>query len=199
MQVSEPDPKSALRTKAREVRRRAFLRFGKRIGPILAANFFAQFSHPRDMAIAGYWPMGEEADVRPLMTALVERGHRVALPRVAGRDAPLRFLRWRPGDVLEPGYGGIAEPRAGGEEIAPRALLVPLLAFDRAGRRLGYGGGFYDRTLAHLRRAGPIQAIGIAYADQEVDSLPHGDHDERLDWIVTETGCRPMGGGAKVT
>lgn len=199
MPVSDPDPKSALRTRAREARRRAFRRFGPRIGPILAANFFAHFSHPRDLAFAGYWPTGEEADIRPLMTALVERGHRVALPRVVGREAPLRFLRWRPGDALEPGYGGIAAPPADCEEILPGVVLVPLLAFDGAGRRLGYGGGFYDRTLAHLRRSGPLQAIGVAYAEQEMDSLPDGDHDERLDWIVTETGCRRLGGGPEAT
>jgi 5-formyltetrahydrofolate cyclo-ligase len=186
----DPDPKQELRDRARAARRAAHDRFGARIGPILAANFFARFSHPPSVDIAGYWPIAEEADVCPLMTALDARGHRVALPRVIRRDAPLRFLRWRPGDPLAPGFGAIPEPAADGEAIAPRVLLLPLLAFDGSGRRLGYGGGFYDRTLAAMRARTGIEAIGVAYADQEVDSLPAADHDEHLDWVVTELGCR---------
>jgi 5-formyltetrahydrofolate cyclo-ligase len=188
--ASDPDPKQQLRNHARATRRAAHDRFGPRIGPILAANFFARFSHPPSVDVAGYWPIGEEADVRPLMTALDERGHRVALPRVMRRGAPLRFLRWRPDDPLTPGFGAIPEPAADGEAIEPAVLLLPLLAFDGSGRRLGYGGGFYDRTLAALRARTKIEAIGIAYTDQEVDSLPPADHDERLDWVVTELGCR---------
>jgi len=187
---SDPDPKTALRDRARATRRAAHDRFGPRIGPILAANFFARFSYPESVDVAGYWPVGEEADVCPLLTALDQRGHRVGLPRVVGPDAPLRFLRWRPGDTLVPGYSAIPEPAADAEEVAPTVLLLPLLAFDASGRRLGYGGGFYDRTLAALRARSAIEAIGIAYAEQEVDSLPAADHDERLDWVVTELGCR---------
>lgn len=193
MPAPNPDPKKALRETARATRRAAFERFGARIGPILAANFFARFSYGAKTAFAGYWPVGEEADIRPLLTALYQRGHAVALPRVVRRDLPLRFLRWRPGDRLEPGMAGIPEPPAEAEEIAPDVVLVPLLGFDGAGRRLGYGGGFYDRTLAALRRARRIEAIGISYSEQEVDSLPAGDHDEPLDWIVTELGCRRLG------
>ncbi len=192
MPAPDRDPKSALRDQARAVRRAAWDRFGTRIGPILAANFFARFSHPQGCDFAGYWPIGEEADIRPLLTALHQRRHRVALPRVVRREAPLRFLRWHPGDRLVPGYARIPEPAADGEEIVPDVLLVPLLAFDRAGRRLGYGGGFYDRTLGALRRRGAVEAIGIGYSEQEVDSLPPGDHDEPLDWIVTELGCRRL-------
>jgi 5-formyltetrahydrofolate cyclo-ligase len=179
-----------LRDRARIARRAAHHRFGPRIGPILAANFFARFSHPPSVDVAGYWPIGEEADSRPLMTALVHRGHRVALPRVIRRGAPLRFLRWRPGDTLAPGFGAIPEPAADGEAIEPTVLLLPLLAFDGSGRRLGYGGGFYDRTLAAMRARMRIEAIGIAYSDQEVDSLSPAAHDEHLDWVVTELGCR---------
>jgi len=191
--ATDPKPKTAVRAAARQTRARAFERFGERVGAILTANFLAQFSHPPGVDMAGYWPTNEEADIRPLMTALHQRGHRLALPRVMARGAPLRFLRWHPGDRLEAGFGGIPEPAAGAEEIHPEVLLVPLLGFDGTGLRLGYGGGFYDRTLAALRRAGGVEAIGIAFSDQEVDSLPAGDHDERLDWVVTESGCRRFG------
>ena len=193
MPATDPKPKTAVRAAARQTRARAFERFGERVGAILTANFLAQFSHPPGVDMAGYWPTNEEADIRPLMTALHQRGHRLALPRVIARGAPLRFLRWHPGDRLEAGFGGIPEPAAGAEEIHPEVLLVPLLGFDGTGLRLGYGGGFYDRTLAALRRAGGVEAIGIAFSDQEVDSLPAGDHDERLDWVVTESGCRRFG------
>lgn len=190
MPASETDPKTDLRKRARETRRRAFDRFGDRIGPILAANFFARFSYPVRVPVAGYWPIGEEADVRPLMTDLSQRGHQVALPRVMGRTAPLRFLLWRPGDDLETRPHGVQEPMQDQPEVHPEVVLIPLLGFDSSGLRLGYGGGYFDRTLTALRKERIIEAVGIAYSDQEVDSLPAGDHDERLDWIVTETGCR---------
>ena len=193
MPATEPNPKTAIRASARETRACAFERFGERIGPILTANFLAQFSYPPRVDMAGYWPTNEEAEIRPLMTALHQRGHRVALPRVMRRGAPLRFLRWHPGDRLEAGFGGIFEPALGREEIHPEVLLVPVLGFDAKGSRLGYGGGFYDCTLAALRQVRDIEAIGVAYSDQEVDSLPAGDHDERLDWVVTELGCRRFG------
>lgn len=193
MAAPNPDPKKALRDQAREARRAAFLRFGPRIGPILAANFFSRFSHAQATDFAGYWPIGEEADVRPILTALYQRGHRVGLPRVMRSGVPLQFLNWRPGDHLEKGTAGVPEPAADREEITPDVVLVPLLGFDGAGHRLGYGGGFYDRTLAALREKGKVEAIGIGFSEQEVDSLPAGDHDERLDWIVTELGCRRLG------
>jgi 5-formyltetrahydrofolate cyclo-ligase len=190
------DPKAALREEARARRREAFVRFGARIGPVLAANFLARFSLAPGERIGGYWPIGEEADIRPLMTALAERGHRVALPAVVRPGLPLRFLAWRPGDALRPGFRGIPEPEPGAGEIVPEVVLVPLLAFDRTGARLGYGGGYFDRTLAALRAGGGITAIGIAYSAQEVDSLPGRDHDQRLDWIVTELGTRRLSGDA---
>jgi 5-formyltetrahydrofolate cyclo-ligase len=186
----ETDPKTVLRKRARDIRARAHARFGTRYGPIMAANFFAGLSYPTNAAVAGYWPTGEEADPRPLLNALVARGHDVALPRMVGEGAPVRFLSWRPGDGLEAGPFGIEEPTEDRPEVDPNVVLVPLLVFDGTGLRLGYGGGYYDRTLAALRQAHAIEAVGIAYADQEVDSLPAGDHDERLDWIVTERGCR---------
>lgn len=190
MPASQQDSKLSARATAQQARRQAFERFGERIGPILTANFLANFSHSSSVDISGYWPTGEEPDIRPLMTALHERGHRVALPRVVRPGAALRFHLWQPGDRLERGLAGILEPAAQSKEIHPSVLLIPLLAFDATGARLGYGGGYYDRTLAALRQVREIEAIGIAYSDQEVDRLPMGDHDERLDWVVTELGCR---------
>jgi 5-formyltetrahydrofolate cyclo-ligase len=148
----------------------------------LAEAVLAHYAPPPGAIIAGYWPMGDEMDPRPLMLALAARGHVLALPVTPPRGEPLAFRAWAPGGALRPGPMGTSEPVAG-EELRPDVLLVPLLAFDRAGRRLGYGGGYYDRTLAALPGA---KAIGIAYAGQEMPEVPAGPQDMRLPLIATE-------------
>jgi 5-formyltetrahydrofolate cyclo-ligase len=105
-----------------------------------------------------------------------------------GKAKPLLFRAWRPGDALETRMWGIREPSADQALLRPDVLLVPLLAFDRDGWRLGYGGGFYDRTLRDLRAAAPsVAAIGLAFDPQEVDAVPHLDYDEPLDMVLTPT------------
>ena len=152
----------------------------------VADRLLAAIRIPAGVVVSGYWPMRSELDPRPILTALGARGHPLCLPVVAGKGQPLVFRAWQPGDELVAGGYGTQVPAAGQEEIVPQLLMVPLLAFDRAGYRLGYGGGFYDRTLAALRAVGPAVAVGLAFAAQEVDSVPHGATDARLDWIVTE-------------
>jgi 5-formyltetrahydrofolate cyclo-ligase len=105
---------------------------------------------------------------------------------VAGKGKPLLFRVWRPGMVLKSGAFGLSEPGPDAPEIAPRIVFAPLLAFDRRGNRIGWGAGFYDRTLAGLRAKGPVTAVGVAYAAQEVAEVPAGAHDQPLDWIATE-------------
>ena len=146
--------------------------------------------------IAGYMPIGSEIDCLPLLQRILDAGAPLCLPVVAAADTPLIFRRWSPGDRLVTSSFGIAEPLETAEAVTPHALLVPLLAFDRAGYRLGYGGGYYDRTLNSLRAAGTIVAIGVAFAGQLRDKVPVGDGDERLDWIVTEAGAASFGDGA---
>jgi 5-formyltetrahydrofolate cyclo-ligase len=150
----------------------------------LAAVFLSGYAPPKGAIIAGYWPLNEEMDPRPLMLALAARGHALALPITPPRGQPLGFRAWAPGAPLRPGPMGTSEPVAG-IELRPDLLLVPLLAFDRAGRRLGYGGGYYDRSLAALPGA---KAIGIAYAGQEMAEVPAGPQDIRLPLIATEAG-----------
>lgn len=135
--------------------------------------------------VAGYWPFGGEIDPRPLMAALAKAGLAIALPRMERRDGPARFLLWESAAALKPDAYGMMAPPADAREVTPKLLLVPLLAFDRAGRRLGQGGGHYDRTLALLKPRG-AKAAGIAYAAQEIDAVPAGPHDQMLDWVVTE-------------
>ena len=140
--------------------------------------------------VSAYLAMGSELDPAPLMAALVANGNISLMPAVAARGQPLLFRRWQPGDALVPGPLGTRTPSPEAPVDTPDVLLVPLLAFDAEGYRLGYGGGYYDRTLKSLRAAGPIVAIGMAYAGQEVTSLPHAAYDERLDAVATEKGVR---------
>lgn len=134
--------------------------------------------------LAGYLPIRTEIDPRPAMAA--HRGA-VGVPVIAGEGQPLTFRSWTPEAPLIPGPFGAYVPETGAE-ITPRVLIVPLVAFDRRGFRLGYGGGFYDRTLERLRAAGPVTAIGFAFAAQELDTVPTEPTDQPLDLIVTETG-----------
>jgi 5-formyltetrahydrofolate cyclo-ligase len=141
---------------------------------------------------SGYRRIRSEIDPEPLMLALREAGCRLCVPVIEGKGLPLRFREWRPGARMQPGPFGAQVP-AEGDWLQPDLLVVPLLAFDAAGRRLGYGGGFYDRTIAGLRAAGPVRAVGFGYAGQQVEEVPADDTDERLDAIVTEAGViRPV-------
>src|ERR1700743_176551 len=131
--------------------------------------------------VSTYWPMGDEADPRTLMATLAVRGCELALPRVEKKNAPLVFHRWREGEELVTHKFGMSEPHVDREVVIPDVVFTPLLAFDADGYRLGYGGGFYDRTLESLRARHQIRAIGIAYAGQEVSHLPREAHDHALD------------------
>ena len=144
---------------------------------------------PPGAAVAGYLAMGAELDPAPALAELRRRGHGVLLPVVPGRGLPLLFRHWSPGEPLERGPLGTRHPPPSAREARPDLLLVPLLAFDAEGWRLGYGGGYYDRTMAALG----VPAIGLAYAGQEVQSVPHGERDRRIDAIVTEQGVRQFG------
>ncbi|MEK9673464.1 MAG: 5-formyltetrahydrofolate cyclo-ligase [Rhodospirillaceae bacterium] len=145
---------------------------------------------------SGYLAIGDEMEVRPALAGLLAAGWRTCLPVVVKKDTPLDFRPWRDGDVLEKGVFGTRHP-ADPAEATPDMLIVPLLAFDRGGYRIGWGGGFYDRTLQKLRAAIPrLLAIGAAYAAQEVDAVPRDQYDQRLDLIVTETETIRFGGVA---
>ncbi len=138
--------------------------------------------------VAGYIPMRNEIDPRPLMLRLTARGAWLALPTVTGRDAPLAFRAWQADDALVAGPFGTSHPEDHAEEVVPDIVLVPLAAFDRRGHRIGYGGGYYDRTLTMLRAAGPIVAAGVAFAVQEVENVPASHHDAPLDFVLTDVG-----------
>ena len=140
----------------------------------------------RGVPLAGYMPMRTEIDCLPAMEEASAHGL-VGVPVIEGAGRPLRFRSWSPDAVMVPGPFGAAIPESG-NWIVPEILIVPLVAFDRRGGRLGYGGGFYDRTLEGLRAVKPTLAIGFAYAAQEAQDLPLEPTDQPLDLIVTETG-----------
>lgn len=143
--------------------------------------------------IAGYHTHRSELDVLPLLASLAAARHETALPAVVAPGRPLAFRRWQPGDAFVTNAHGIPEALPSAPPSLPTHLLVPLLAFDTLGFRLGYGGGYYDRTLAALRGAGHrVTAIGVAYDGQRVAVVPRLPTDEALDLVVTEAGvCGP--------
>ncbi len=141
--------------------------------------------------VSGYCPFRTEIDVMPLLKRLDREGIELALPVVVRDDQPLLFRCWRAGDALESGRLNIPVPPIDAPELEPDVLLVPLLAFDSRGYRLGYGGGFYDRTLERLRARRSITAVGVAYAGQKVGTVVRGIEDQPVDWVLTEDG--PMG------
>jgi 5-formyltetrahydrofolate cyclo-ligase len=136
--------------------------------------------------VSGYSPIRSELDPIPLMRKLAAQGGRLALPAILGRGRSLLFRAWVPGDRLTMGPLGILEPSPAMAELLPDIMLVPCAAFDRLGHRIGYGAGHYDFTLAHLRKAKPITAIGLAFAAQEIKTVPALAHDVALDYVLTE-------------
>ncbi len=177
--------KAVLRTASLGRRQRLRGREGAASRQVLD-NFIAAIDMPPAAAVSGFLPINGEIDVRPLLAALGARGHSVALPVVLARRQPLAFREWADGAPLEDGPFGTRHPGGDAATIAPDVLLVPLLAFDRSGGRLGYGGGYYDRTLAALRRTKPVLAVGVAYGEQEVPDVPCDSDDQPLDWVVTD-------------
>ena len=147
----------------------------------------------RGDVVSAYWPLRDELDIRKLLTALHAEGMHCALPVVAGKAKPLVFRRWRPGDALVSASFGLAEPSPDARALDPRVLLVPLLAVDAAGNRLGYGAGYYDRTLQALRARGPVVAVGIAFEAQRVTAVSADGYDQKLDWLVTEQSVTRFG------
>jgi 5-formyltetrahydrofolate cyclo-ligase len=141
---------------------------------------------PPFRVVSGYHALGSELDAGPLLRRLAAGGALIAMPAGSDLAAPLAFRLWEPGDVLVPDAFGVPSPGPAAPRLTPELVVVPVLAFDRRGGRLGQGGGTYDRTLANLRADGRVFVLGLAYAGQEVDEVPAEAHDQRLDAILTE-------------
>ena len=177
------NPKAQLREQARKHRESMdpFIE-----DPEHAANIFFETIKPSpDQIIATYCPKGKEFDALTIAEAAIEKGHKALLPIIQKETRILKFVEWHKECEMKPNQYGIQEP-VDTEERIPDIVIVPFLAFDRRGTRLGQGGGYYDATLAHLRSEKEILAIGMGYSQQAVlFNLPREEHDEPLDWVIT--------------
>jgi 5-formyltetrahydrofolate cyclo-ligase len=180
--------KKELRAAALERRKRAFEHHGVGASRKIAAHGVDFLAATPGAIVSGFAAINDEINPGPLMTWLQAEGFRLALPVMQGRGKPLLMRAWTPGDAMKAAAWGIAEPMDDKPALDPDILLVPLLAFDARGYRLGYGGGFYDRTLHRLRKLKPIVAVGLAYDELRVDAVPAESYDERLDWVLTPSG-----------
>jgi 5-formyltetrahydrofolate cyclo-ligase len=180
------DPKTALRRDA--LARRGAIEpaaraaFSRRLAE--EGSRLARLWRPRIVSV--FHPLRDEPDTLPLLTALAAEGFATALPAVVGRGSPLTFRLWRPGEPTRPGAMSIREPLEEAPAVDPELLFVPLACFDRRGHRIGYGAGYYDRSLARLRAMKRTRAAGVAYGVCEIAAVPYETHDQSLDAVVTE-------------
>ena len=177
--------KTRARIQAR-ARRQQFSRSGDSRASAIELMQYFPCKRFRGQLVGGIWPLQGEIDVRPLMSALDEQVFRLSLPCTPRKGQPLTFRSWLPNDPLKAGPYGTREPYPVKPEVFPVLVFVPLLAFTPSGERLGYGGGFYDRTLASLRERQDIFACGVAFAAQEAAHIPMDEHDVLLDGILTD-------------
>ena len=180
--------KSELRETAQAVRRRSAEKAGPLAAAHLSDHLVAGFGYLAGYAVSGYLAIGTEIDVVPALLRLEKAGLHATLPVVTEHEQSLTFRHWTAGTQLEPGPLRTRHPVAGSPKMVPDLLIIPMLAFDVEGYRIGWGGGFYDRTLVKLRAKKEVIAIGAAFAAQQVDKIPRDHHDARLDWVVTEMG-----------
>lgn len=180
-------PKSSLRRHAIRTRKEACRQQRPQAARRAAQNLLDAVPLPDGCIVALYQPAGSELDTRPLAHMLARRDVTMALPVITAKDRPLVFRRYTPGAPLTDGPCGTRIPEQDAGVVTPSVIVTPLLAFTDTGDRLGYGGGYYDRTLSALRTEADILAAGYAFAAQKVDRLPVTDTDERLDLVVTES------------
>jgi 5-formyltetrahydrofolate cyclo-ligase len=188
------EAKAALRARAHEQRATFLHRYRADAAQAAAAHFFLGVTLRPGEVVAAYWPIRDELDCKLVLTRLVDEGRPVCLPVVLSDSQPLELRLWEQGAVLYPSGFGTLAPDESAPLAEPDVVLVPLLGFDKYGTRLGYGGGYYDRTLAAMNRTPRL--IGFAFSAQEVDYIPRGEHDVPLDAVVTEQGIRHFGARA---
>ncbi len=180
------EAKAALRAAAHKKRAAFHPSLRSEAAQAAAAHFFGTVQLDKSTVVAGYWPIRDEMDIKPVIARLMDAGQPVCLPVVLGDEQPLELRLWQDGAPLyEAGFGTLAPPEEAPRAV-PHVILMPLLGYDKHGTRLGYGGGYYDRTLASLSHRPRL--IGFAFALQEIDHIPRDAHDIPLDAIVTEDG-----------
>jgi 5-formyltetrahydrofolate cyclo-ligase len=191
-----PADKDTLRRMARAARMETPVEDRRRMAQKLSDNFISNVVLPPAAIVAGYHPVRAEMDVMPLLSALLARGQTIALPVIEERNKPLLFRTWDENTRLKEGHFTIPEPDAAFSRVVmPDVLIVPMLAFDADGNRLGYGAGHYDRTLAVMKKK-PL-LIGVAYAFSQAEAVPADPHDIKMDIIVTDSGFYRFGAHRK--
>jgi 5-formyltetrahydrofolate cyclo-ligase len=188
------EAKAGLRAAAHKKRAAIYSNLRADAARAAAEHFHASVKLAPGDVVAVYWPIRDELDCRPVLTRLVDAGQPVCLPVVLGDGLPLELRLWEEGAPLFPSGFGTLAPAETAPIVEPDVIVMPLLGFDKHGTRLGYGGGYYDRTLAML--SSPPRLIGYAFAGQEVDHVPRDAHDIPLDAVVTEAGYRSFKGAA---
>ena len=181
------ETKRIQRIQAKQQRAKAFA-LNPRAGEQVCQQLVDSKKLEPNQIVAVYWPLGDELDPMPLLNGLHALGHQMVLPVMLGAGKPLIFRTWHPNDVLLKAKFGTCEPSEDKHILEPDVILAPLLAFDGNGFRLGYGGGFYDRTIEKLRQNKPVLVYGIAYAAQAMPQVVKGPYDQPLDAIITELG-----------
>lgn len=186
------EAEKALLRKAARARREALSPdFRMEASQAICFHFFDKIAFGPEDAIAGYWRIRDEADCQPILVRLMDGGQLVVLPVVTSADEPLQFRVWgADAPLYEAGFGTLA-PSDLAPRVEPDVILMPLLGFDKTGTRLGYGGGYYDRTLAHLDKKPML--VGLAFSAQGLDHIPREAHDIPLDAVVTEKGVEFFG------
>lgn len=187
--ATKKQEKETLREKFRKLRGGLHQDLNNTARDLVATNFL-QFipGVPAGTVVAAYYPMGSELDTLRLLATLQINGIKLALPVVWKKGEAMEFRSYKMGDALEEGAHKTLQPKKEAQVLDPQIVIVPLLAFDEKGYRLGYGGGYYDRTLAALRKKHDILAIGLAFDDQKTKALPAQDFDQPLDGVLTEKG-----------
>jgi len=177
--------KGLQRIQAKQQRAKAFA-LNPRAGEQVCQQLLDSKKLKTNQIVAVYWPLGDELDPMPLLNKLHELGHQTLLPVMLGAGKPLLFRKWESNDSLKIAQFGTYEPCEDKPVLKPDVILAPLLAFDRDGYRLGYGGGFYDRTIENLRQTKSVSVFGVAYAAQEMNQVVRGPFDQPLDAVLTE-------------
>lgn len=189
MQQDPSELKQTLRSQMRKKRRGLTHRTRMHASRHIIQSFLSSIPLRRNDIIAGYSPLPEEIDISLLYELITEEGYRVAMPVITGHGEPLKFRNYTPYSELKMNKDyNTLEPTRDEVHVTPNVVITPMLAFDISGNRLGFGGGFYDRTLSKLRSEtdGEIFTIGVAYDFQKIERVPSQEHDEKLDCILTE-------------
>lgn len=180
--------KKHLRVSTRAVRREIHTRHGREFAEEIRTNFIQALNIMPQTTFGAYYPIGAEVNCRPLMDTLHAMGHTISLPVITGATDPLIYRMYKSGDQLEKGGFGTPQPCDYMPVVVPDILIIPMMGYSDKGYRLGYGSGFFDRTIELIRKQKPMKAIGLAYSGQRIDDMPVEAHDQKLDLIITEKG-----------